>query len=129
MNGNYLLDSNIIIDIFRGNQETINKVKTLPIIHIPIIAIGELYFGAHKSAQTPKRITEIQQLENTVPILEVTKLTARIYGEIKAQLQAKGTPIPENDIWIAAIVKEHQLTLLTKDHHFQKVEGILVESM
>lgn len=129
MNGNYLLDSNIIIDIFRGNQKVIDRIKEIKVINVPVIVIGELYFGAHKSDQTEKRVAQIQQLETKVTILEVTPLTANIYGELKNQLRAKGTPTPENDIWIAAITKEHDLTLITKDKDFQKVEGILIESM
>jgi len=79
--------------------------------------------------QSPRRKLEIEQLERTVIILEVTKSTARIYGEIKYQLRMKGRLIPENDIWIAAITKEHKLTLLTRDNHFQNVEGIIIEKL
>jgi tRNA(fMet)-specific endonuclease VapC len=98
MNGKFLLDSNIVIDIFRGRTKTIDKVKEIDSIYIPVIVLGELYFGANKSNQTPKRILEIEQLEKTVIILDITKITARVYGEIKEKLRAKGTLIPENDI-------------------------------
>ena len=127
MNGNYLLDSNIIIDIFRGDAKAISRVKQLTAIHVSVITIGELYYGAKKSNQTPKRESEIEQLEEMVTILNITGPTAKIYGQVKDQLRAKGKPIPENDIWIAATVMEHQLTLLTKDKHFENVEGLVIE--
>jgi tRNA(fMet)-specific endonuclease VapC len=129
MSGNYLLDSNIVIDIFRGDSETIARVKKINTVYLPVIVIGELYYGANKSNQTPKRVLEIEQLERTVIILDVTKSTARIYGEIKDELRLKGRLIPENDVWIAAIAKEHNLTLLTRDNHFGNVEGIKIEMM
>lgn len=129
MNGDYLLDSNIIIDIFRGDPTTIARVKKINTIYVPVIVIGELYYGANKSTQTPKRILEIEQLERTVIILDVTKSTARFYGEIKDELRIKGKPIPENDVWIAAIAKENDLTLLTKDNHFDNVDSIVVERL
>ena len=127
MNGNYLLDSNIIVDIFRGDKEAISRVKRIDVVYVPVIVIGELYYGANKSDQTPKRKLEVEQLEEMVTVLNITRSTARIYGEIKDKLRAKGRPIPENDIWIAAISLEHQLTLITKDKHFENVEGINIE--
>ena len=127
MNGDYLLDSNIIIDIFRGDKEAISRVKRIDVVYVPVIVIGELYYGANKSDQTPKRKLEVEQLEEMVTVLNITRSTARIYGEIKDKLRAKGRPIPENDIWIAAISIEHQLTLITKDKHFENVEGINIE--
>ncbi len=60
MSGDYLLDSNIVINIFRNNAETINKVSQLSTIYIPVIVLGELYYGANKSNQTPKRTLEIE---------------------------------------------------------------------
>jgi tRNA(fMet)-specific endonuclease VapC len=126
MNGKFLLDSNIVIDIFRGRTKTIDKVKEIDSIYIPVIVLGELYFGANKSNQTPKRILEIEQLEKTVIILDITKITARVYGEIKEKLRAKGTLIPENDIWIASIAKENNLPIVTRDKHFKHVEGIKI---
>ena len=55
------------------------------------------------------------------PVLPVDTETARVYGIIKASLRKQGTPIPENDIWIAALAKQHDLTLSTRDGHFENV--------
>ena len=57
-------------------------------------------------------------------MLDVTFDTASLYGTIKANLRKKGKPIPENDIWIAAIAMQHDLTLLTRDRHFEAVDGL-----
>lgn len=129
MSGDYILDSNIVINVFRGDAETIKIVSQLNKVYVPVIVIGELYYGANKSRQTNKKILEIEQLKQRVELLEVNELTSRYYGEIKDQLRQKGKPIPENDIWIAAIVKEKGLPLLTNDKHFQEVDGITISSV
>jgi len=126
MNGDYILDSNIVIDIFRNDTEAIKSVSQLSTIYIPVIVLGELYYGAYKSNQTAKRIIEVEQLKERVNLLEVTDRTPAFYGEIKNELRRKGRPIPENDIWIAAIAKETNLPVLTRDRHFQEVQGIRV---
>ena len=56
MTGNYLLDSNIIIDVFRGDPFVIDRVKNILIINIPVPVLGELYYGAYKSSKTAKRL-------------------------------------------------------------------------
>jgi tRNA(fMet)-specific endonuclease VapC len=99
------------------------------VIYVPVIVIGELYFGANRSNQLQKRTSEIEQLEKMVTILEISRTTAQIYGRIKEQLLMKGKPIPENDIWIAAIAAENEMVLLTRDGHFEHVEGIAIEKL
>jgi tRNA(fMet)-specific endonuclease VapC len=54
--------------------------------------------------------------------------TARSYGKIKNQLKVKGSPIPENDIWIAALADQYQLLLITRDKHFNNIEAISIET-
>lgn len=83
MSGDYILDSNIVIDIFRNDTDTIKSVSQLSTIYIPVIVLGELYYGANKSNQTSKRIIEVEQLKERVSLLEVTDRTATFYGEIK----------------------------------------------
>ncbi|MDX2069583.1 MAG: type II toxin-antitoxin system VapC family toxin [Haliscomenobacter sp.] len=123
----YLLDSNIIIDVFRGESKTVERISLTQKLFVPVIVIGELYYGAYKSNQIARRIAEVKQLEELVTILNVTPVTSQLYGEIKQRLYAKGKPIPENDIWIAAIAIEHGLVLITRDKHFEEVEGVVIE--
>lgn len=125
----YLLDSNIIIDVFRGEAKTVERISLTQKLFVPVIVIGELYYGAYKSNQIARRIAEIKQLEELVTILNVTPVTSQLYGEIKQGLYAKGKPIPENDIWIAAIAIEHGLILITRDKHFEEVEGVALEQV
>lgn len=126
MSGDCILASNIVIDILRGDDATIKVVGQLRKIYVPVIVFGELYYGANKSDRTDKRFFEIEQLKHRVTSLNISELTSKHYGEIKDQLRQKGNLIPENDIWIAAIVKAKGIPLMTTDKHFQKVDGIVV---
>jgi tRNA(fMet)-specific endonuclease VapC len=58
--------------------------------------------------------------------LECDATTANYYGQIKKELKEKGNPIPENDIWIAAIAKQHELELVSRDKHFEKIDNLKV---
>ncbi len=60
-------------------------------------------------------------------VLIVNDITSKYYGTIKAALRKKGRPIPENDIWISALALQHNLTLATRDKHFDEVDGLLTE--
>lgn len=63
----------------------------------------------------------------TAAVLVCDATTAGLYGELKAALRAQGTPIPENDLWIAALTRQHTLTLVSRDEHFEAVPGLEIE--
>ncbi len=90
-------------------------------------AIGELYYGAQKSEKPIENIRRIDRLTQRFPIYSCNLETARWYGIIKNQLQRKGCLIPDNDIWIAAIVMQRELVLVTRDAHFDEVETLPTE--
>ena len=121
MNGNHLLDTNIIIALFAKDTTVIANIKKSINIFIPVIAIGELFYGAYNSTERSKNIEKIFQFQNDANILKCDTITGNIYGQIKKELKEKGNPIPENDIWIAAIAIQHKLTLVSRDKHFEKI--------
>jgi tRNA(fMet)-specific endonuclease VapC len=127
MTGKVLLDTNIVIALFADEASVKQQLAIVGEIFIPSIVLGELYYGARKSARAEQNIARIDEFAagNTVLLCDTT--TARQYGMIKAQLRVKGKPIPENDIWIVAIAEQHQLTLVTRDSHFQHVDGLVIE--
>ena len=127
MNGRFLLDTNIIIALFAKDPVIHEHVLNAEEIFVPCIAIGELYFGANKSLRVKNNHARIDEfvLKNTV--LPCTTDTAKRYGKIKNHLKEKGQPVPENDIWIAAIAQQFGLTLASRDSHFNAVESLKVE--
>jgi tRNA(fMet)-specific endonuclease VapC len=83
-----------------------------------------LYYGAYRSKNPSKGLAQIQEFLKAVVVLSPAETTADAYGQIKAALAQAGTPIPQNDIWIAALAKEYQLPLAARDDHFKLVPGL-----
>lgn len=119
-----LLDTNAIIALQRDNLALKNLLATATDVFLPLIAIGELYFGVYKSQQTEANLHGLGQFMAGRLILNPDLHTANVYGQIKQTLRAKGRPIPENDIWIAALALQYDLTLITNDAHFSEVDNL-----
>jgi tRNA(fMet)-specific endonuclease VapC len=124
MSGRYLLDTNIIIALFADEVAVRNSLENADEVFISSIAIGELCYGAVKSVRSQENLERIHQLVANSTVLGCDVKTARYYGEVRNQLRLKGRPIPENDIWIAAISLQHHLTLVTRDAHFQEIDNL-----
>ena len=124
----FLLDTNIIIGLFAEDKLILNQLseaeKNGVMVYLPVISIGELCYGAEQSKQKENNLKQIEHLARTTEVLECDESTAQWYGKIKLQLKLQGKPIPENDIWIAAISKQYNLTLVTRDNHFKNITDI-----
>lgn len=127
MTGKVLLDTNVVIALFMGETSIQQQLSVTSEVSVPTIVLGELYYGAHKSVRTENNTARIDEFTANNAVLWCDTATAQHYGIIKNQLRTKGKPIPENDIWIAAIAKQYQLTLVTRDNHFQYVDGLTRE--
>jgi tRNA(fMet)-specific endonuclease VapC len=128
MNGKFLLDTNIVIAIFAKEANVQTQLVNVKEIFVPAIVLGELYYGAYKSARVPENIAKIDGFAASSTVLVGDTATAQAYGQIKNSLRAKGRPIPENDIWIAAIAMQYNLALATRDSHFGDVDGLVIET-
>lgn len=124
MVGRYLLDTNVIIALFADDATVKSHLGKADEVFVPSIAIGELCFGARKSARVTENLDRIDAFASSNVVLSCDTETARRYGEAKNALRIKGHPIPENDIWIAAIALQHDLTLISRDAHFGEVDGL-----
>ena len=127
MNGRYLLDTNIVIAIFANDTKVIQPLQKAQEISIPSIVLGELFYGARNSLQITENLARIEAFYKTNVVLVCDAATAAIYGQVKAELKRMGTPIPENDIWIAAIASQYALTLVSRDKHFENIKNIQSE--
>jgi len=126
MNGKHLLDTNIVIALFANDSAVKENLAKADEVFVSSIAVGELCFGARKSARVEENLKRIDVFIGDSVVLGCDTETARRYGEIKNALRVKGHPIPENDIWIAAIALQHDLTLTTRDAHFGEIEGLRI---
>lgn len=125
MTGNkYLLDTNIITAWLKGDLAIAEKIDAAEDVCIPIIVIGELYYGAMYSTQVEKNVNNITSITSNYNILSINERTTLEYGIIKAELRKIGRPIPENDIWIASIAKCYEFIIVTRDNHFNEIKSI-----
>ena len=123
--GRYLLDTNIVIALLAREQAVVEHVKAAEAVYLPATVLGELYFGARKSTRVEENLARLRALAPASAVLNCDAETAARYGELKAVLRAKGTPIPENDLWIAAVAKQHDLAVASRDEHFDVVPGVV----
>ncbi|HBQ28335.1 twitching motility protein PilT [Peptococcaceae bacterium SCADC1_2_3] len=128
MSGKFLLDTNIIIALFTGDASIQKNLALASKVFIPVIVLGELYYGARKSGQMEKNLARIEEFEASISVITCDTSTARVYGLIKDQLRKKGRPIPENDIWVAAVARQKGLVLVTRDAHFFEIENLKIEN-
>ena len=124
MSGKYLLDTNIVIALFAEDHSVQKHISKAGEIFIPTPVIGELFYGAFKSERPKSNSARIENFAVSNTILACDIGTSREYGRIKSILHKKGCPIPENDIWIAALAMEHGLTLVSRDEHFKKIDKL-----
>lgn len=128
MSGDYLLDTNIVIALFAREAPVLQGLTKAEGVFIPSIVIGELYYGAYRSGQRDVNLARITQFVVDSVVLNCDVETAHHYGVIKDTLHRRGRPVPENDLWIAALARQHQLTLVTRDAHFTHIPNLAVES-
>ena len=123
MNGKFLLDTNIAIAFLIGDK-SLQRPDASAQLYISCTAIGELFYGALNSNQIDENIQRITDFIRDAVSVPCDDGTARIYGEIKTALRLKGRPIPDNDIWIAAVAMQHSLSLVSRDEHFENIERL-----
>ena len=91
---------------------------------LPVQVVGEARFGALNSNRPQANLKQLDEFVARCRVLAADAITAMVYADIRFALKNAGTPIPENDIWIAAICVQHEMTLATADKHFLSVKGI-----
>ena len=121
-----LLDSSVVIAYLRGKLDLRQKIAPDEPLFLPLVALGELYKGALKSERPAENLARISELLAVLAVLNPDGRTAMKYAEISAALERAGQPIPENDLWIAAVAVECDMPLATRDAHFDRVPGLAV---
>jgi tRNA(fMet)-specific endonuclease VapC len=124
----FLLDTNIIIEIFDGNKVIADKLSKLPGFFISVVVLGELYIGVNRVTNKAKHLKKLNNFLELCTVLNSDRVTAKNYGEIVANLYKKGKPLPINDVWIAAAAMQHNLILVTRDKHFNEIQGLKIKA-
>ncbi|MDD2662058.1 MAG: type II toxin-antitoxin system VapC family toxin [Methylococcales bacterium] len=123
-----LIDTNIYSYAMRGDIETIKPLQQVAHIGISAISIGELLSGFKAGNKEKANRQELNQFLDSprVTLYSINEETAEYYCLILDQLKKDGTPIPTNDIWIAAVAFQQGMPIYTKDQHFNKIKGLLL---
>ena len=128
----YLLDTNICIYIAKGKPpEVLSRFESLAEgdLAMSVVTYGELLFGAERSGSAARALATVDQLTVAIPVLPLNPEVAAHYGSIRATLAEVGTPIGNNDLWIAAHARATRLTVVTNDEtEFRRVPGLKVEN-
>lgn len=122
------LDTNRYRDLCDGDREVIRTLEEASSLHLPFVVVGELRAGF--AVGTKGRLNEavLQRFlaKPGVEVLYPGDTTTRSYAGLYRQLRQQGTPIPTNDLWIAALVVEHDLFLCSRDEHFRHLPQLNV---
>lgn len=119
-----ILDTNALSAAADDDPGIIPVLAGADQIAIPVIALGEYRYGIAQSRHRASYAEWLKGLLHDCLVLDANESTTHYYAAITLELKQKGRPIPTNDIWIAALCRQHSLPLLSRDQHFDLVPGI-----
>jgi tRNA(fMet)-specific endonuclease VapC len=119
-----ILDTNGLSAVAEGESGLEPILRKAAQIAIPVIVLGEYRYGISQSKNRKHYERWLAEYLATFRILDVDERTTVSYTAVRIELKTAGTPIPSNDVWIAALCRQHSLPLLSRDRHFDAVAGI-----
>lgn len=119
-----ILDTNAVSALFTGAPALGQILAAEPRHHLPVIVIGEYRYGLLGSRHRSPLQGLLETLIRESIILPVDEATAGIYSELRGELRRKGKPIPENDIWIAALAMQYRQPVVSRDGHFDELPSL-----
>jgi tRNA(fMet)-specific endonuclease VapC len=122
-----MLDTSAYVGFKRNEVEMVEFIVSAEMILFSPVVLGELMFGFRNGMRFKENMDDLNRFLNheAVELVQIGKITSDRYSRIAAQLKQQGTPIPTNDIWIAAQTMEHGAELITSDHHFERISGLV----
>jgi tRNA(fMet)-specific endonuclease VapC len=122
-----LLDTSAYVAFKVGRDEVVEIIAAAERILFSPVVLGELMFGFRNGTRFKQNMEELDQFirHESVEFIQIGRVTADRYSRIASHLKQQGTPIPTNDIWIAAQTMECGAELIASDNHFEKVPGLV----
>jgi tRNA(fMet)-specific endonuclease VapC len=123
-----VLDTNGYTAFLAGDPKILDALATAEIVFLSVFVLGELFAGFKGGSREAanRELLERFLKKPTVQVLNATAETASVFGQLKAALKKAGTPLPINDVWIAAHAVETGGTLVSYDSHFEKIIGLKI---
>ncbi|HEY3837768.1 MAG TPA: type II toxin-antitoxin system VapC family toxin [Bryobacteraceae bacterium] len=119
-----ILDTNALSAYLDNVGEAIEIISNARELAIPVIVAAEFAFGIAQSRHRQTYQKSLQRMLDLSTVLNIDVETARHYAAIRLELKTAGTPIPANDLWIAALSRQHAIPLMSRDSHFDFVNGL-----
>jgi len=119
-----ILDTNGLSALVEGEPSLEPVLRKAEHLAIPAIVLGEYRYGIWHSRNRQHYQQWLQQYLPQFRILDIEDRTTIPYAAVRTELKKAGTPIPSNDVWIAALCRQHTLPIISRDHHFDLVAGI-----
>ena len=119
-----ILDTNALSAVADNISGAVQVFIGAGAIALPVIVLGEYQFGIAQSRLRNHYETWLERLIAASRILDIDEQTATHYAQVRVELKKVGKPIPSNDVWIAALCRQHSLPILSRDSHFDAVSGV-----
>lgn len=119
-----ILDTNAISALAAKDPELIGKIRHAPRLSVTLVSLGEYYYGVSASRKQGELMGWLNLFLERAHVLSPSLETLPFYAEIRNELKQAGTPIPANDCWIAALVRQYKMQLVSRDRHFDRVKGV-----
>ncbi len=119
-----ILDTNAVSAVADNQAAAVRIFSRVASIELPAIVLGEYRFGIAQSRRRKEYEKWLEELIAATRVLSVDEETSKHYAQIRSELKKAGRPIPSNDLWIAALARQHRLPLMSQDTHFDAVQGL-----
>ena len=119
-----ILDTNALSAVADGESSVVDRIGKAERIAVPVVVLGEYRFGIAQSRHRASYESWLKEWIAVVSVLNIDEETTHSYSTIGLELKKEGKPIPANDLWIAALCRQHSLPLLSRDRHFDAILGL-----
>lgn len=122
-----ILDTSAYVGFKRNVPDFVEVIVSAESILFSPIVLGELMFGFRNGTKFQENMNDLNKFldHERVEMVQIGQITSDRYSRIASQLRTQGTPVPTNDIWVAAQTMEHGAELITSDRHFQNIGGLV----
>ena len=121
-----ILDTNVCIELLNSPHVAAPRLGAAAVSLVPLMVIGELLFGPYHSQRIDENLQRIQDFADDARVLIPDWTTAAHFGQVRHSLITKGKTIPDDDMWIAAFALQFNCPLVTRDQHFDHVDGLQI---
>lgn len=120
------IDTNIAVPIVNRDRELRHLTRGFRTLYVPVVVLAELHEGILHSKDIANNLERLRRLTDRCEVLNVDESCAIAWAKLRVKLRTIGKPIPDADVWIAAICIANDIPLATRDAHFQHVPGLQI---